>query len=114
MNKQQLLYYNKMLECNRLIPIKIDNKLVALITYFIGNNDKKYMHGDSWIVLDDEPSTGTKCYIDQCISYGVNGNTFKIWYEFKRYIKNRYPQVNNIKWARYKGGTVNVFNTNLN
>jgi len=57
-----------------------------------------------WSVLEDEPNTGKTCFIDHLITNHNRNNpifSFIVWKEFKRYIKNRFRQVEQIQWNRF-------------
>jgi len=104
MTNEEIAYYYKMQKKNRLIPVKDnDGKLIAIFTFYIGNNDNKYIRNNPWTVLEDDES-GTTIYIDQLISKkkAKTKLVFDTWAEVKRYFKERWPQVERIKWA-HKG-----------
>jgi len=107
-------YYKKMLEKDRLIPIKLNDKIEAFITYFIGSMSDRYVRDDSWSVIDDEPETGSVCFVDQLITNKNKGNSiysFDIFKYFKNLIKDKHPKVKMIRWNRMKGDKVHVFYT---
>ena len=117
MNQYQRQYYYKMLEKNRLFPIatKESNNLGGFITFYIGNDENKYVRDNPWSVLEDEPEGGKICFVDQLITNKDKTNaqlSFKVWKEFKNYIKQRFHQVEQIRWNRQKGGT-NVFSKSI-
>jgi len=107
-------YYMEMLKRDRAFPVYINKKLKCYITYFIGNGDhvSKYVRSDPWSIVDDEPETGTVCYIDQCISSKENENqkynriVFGI---FINHIKEKFPQVKMFRWNRVKNKIVNIY-----
>ena len=96
-------YYKEMEKRNRLIPIRKDGFLKGIITFYVGDDDNKYIRNDPWTVLDDEPKTGKTIYIDQLITNHHKENTkcaIKVWSHLKGYFKMRFPQIEQIKWAR--------------
>ena len=99
-------YYYTMMKKDRLIPIIKDNHLIGFITYYIGNDDvNKYVRDDPWVILDDEPFTGNICYIDQMITNKEDENHQYSWWIFGMllgYICKQYPQVQFVRWNRYK------------
>jgi len=106
-------YYRKMLEKNRLIPFYHNGKLKAIITFYITNDDERFIKADPWEVLDDEED-GFICYVAQLISdRDCSPLSFKIWNDFKKYIENNFKNVEIIKWSRYKGGKVKTYNLKL-
>lgn len=118
MTDQQLFYYAEMLRRNRLIPILARDKLVAFITYFICDKDKlkRYTDREPWTILNDQPLTGTICYIDQLISNKDPRNylySFTVFRDFVGHISWLYPQVKKVRWHRHKGGKTYVFDTDI-
>lgn len=67
MTDTQVSYYHKMKERNRLLPITIDKKLKGVITFYIGSFSDNYIRDNSWEVVNDEPDTGTVCFIDHLL-----------------------------------------------
>ena len=109
MNKD---YYKEMLEKNRLIPYFHDGKLKAIITFYITNDDERFIKADPWDVLDDNED-GFICYIAQYITdKDTHKLSFKIWNNFKKHIKNNF-NCEIIRWARFKDGETKTFNFNL-
>ena len=98
-------YYNKMLKKGRLIPFIIGDKLIGFVSFYITNDVNKYLRDDPWTVMEDEPETGKVCWVDQvwvkneyrCCKY-----SFKIWHRLKQYLKTNYPQVEKVRWNRYR------------
>jgi hypothetical protein len=106
-------YYKDMMTKDRLIPIVKGNVLIGIITYYIGSSDNidKYVRDDPWTVLDDEPTTGDICFIDQLIGdkeYKNFKESFKIFSMVCDHIQSKYPQVQLIRWNRVKKGEVYV------
>ena len=100
-------YYHEMLKRDRLIPIIQAGHITGFITYFIGasNNVDKYVRDNPWTILDDDPTTGDVCYIDQLITDKTPktmGYNLRIFNMMVDYIAEKYPQVQYIRWNRYK------------
>lgn len=111
MNAYQQSYYCQMLVKDRLIPITQEDSLVGFITYYIGSDVDTYVRDDPWSVLEDNPD-GEICFIDQAIMNHEKKYTefsHSVWSEIKRIIKEKHPSVNLIRWNRFKGGKVHVY-----
>ena len=112
MTDTQILYYHIMLKNKRLLPITVDGKLRGLITFYIGSVADKYIRDDPWEVVNDEPETGTICFIDQLITDKAKNNSeysFMVWGILKDYITDNYPHIRFIRWNRYKKGVRYAF-----
>lgn len=100
----QVLYYHRMLERKRLFKITLDNDMKGVITFYIVSFPPYYLRDDPWEVLDDEPETGSICFVDHLIipeSQKENSKySFQVWKMFKDFIKENYPQVRLIQWQR--------------
>lgn len=101
LNTEQRQYYLDMVELDRGFFIVRDRRLVAVITFFIGDNDERYLlFKNPWTIIDDNP-LGSTVYIDQLLT---KEPTFKyIHSEFSRVlkeIKKRFPNVKQAKWLR--------------
>jgi hypothetical protein len=96
-------YYQEMIKKDRLMPIIINGKLAAFITFYITNNENEYDDIDSWAVLDNNENGHIVC-IRQMITdrnpYNHNF-AFHTFRSFRQYIKNKFPSVNLIIWRRY-------------
>lgn len=110
-------YYKEMIKRDRSFSIFSKGKLKCFITYFIGGGDvKKYVRNNSWSIVDDEPKTGNVCYLDQCFTDKKVENYRYIRFgldAFMKFIKEKYPQVNNLRWNRFKDGAVKVYRKEL-
>jgi len=106
MTDDQRQYYYDMKDRGRAyLSIDDDGHIAAIVTFFIGNDDNKYLYGrDPWTVLEDEPD-GETVYIDQLIAHG---NLKKeIYQQFKNVltdIKNKFTNVKQAKWVRAPAG----------
>lgn len=117
MNIMHREYYHQMLLKERLVPIYLHDDLVAMITFYIGdNNIYKYVRDDPWTILDDEPETGYICYVDQLVTNKYPRNSkysFMVTAYFIQYIQERYPLVNIVRWNRYKNGKVRIYHKDI-
>jgi hypothetical protein len=112
MTDKQIKYYDEMLKVGRLVPIQIGNRLVAIVTFYIGSIVDRYVRDDPWSVLKDEADTGTICFVDQLISDKGKENhkySFIVWRKFKNYIRSEFPKVRVVRWNRVKGDKVYVY-----
>lgn len=92
-----------MIDRQRLIPFIFNGRLVAFITFYITNDDKKYIEADPWDAMEDE-GYGDICYISQLMTDKNKENprlSYKIWHRFKLYIKRMFPSVKYIHWRRW-------------
>ena len=113
MDTKQKEYYNKMLKKGRLVHFHDGSILKCFITFYIGNDDNKYIRENPWELLNDEPDMGQVCYVDQCISDKNVDNPFEIWNTFKKIVIDKFPQIKEFKWNRFKNGEVNRYNYKL-
>ena len=104
MTDTQISYYHKMKERNRLFRISLDNKVKGLITFYIGSWSEKYVRDNPWEVMNDEPETGTVCFVDHLLVPNKEKEnprySFTIWNMLKNYIHKNYPKVRLIRWNR--------------
>ena len=103
-------YYNKMLLKERLIPIRIEDKLIGLITYYIGDNTDRFVRNNPFDVLEDDEN-GRGVYIDQLI---VDGNVnqkkaFRALRMLKLILQEKHPNAEYIRWNRHKKGVSNIY-----
>lgn len=97
---------------NRLIPIREDNKLIGIVTFFVGNGEiDKYVRENSWTVVDDD-SNGDTIYIDHLV--GTKGKSYskyslEVWHYLKTYWKKRFKNITKIRWNRYKNNVVKTY-----
>ena len=105
-----------MRKTNRLISVKDSNdKLVGLLTFFIGNGDvNKYVRDDSWSIIEDDPQ-GDTVYIDHLLSLGkVPKYSIEVWAYIKGYFKDNFSNIKKIRWNRFKNNKVRVFVKEVN
>lgn len=113
MTSTQKQYYQKMLGKDRLMPIIFNNHLLGFITFYIGNinDENKFVRYNMWDVLDDNED-GNICFIDQAWgdkSYRNHRLQFRVWKNFKYYLKNNFINVSIIKWNRWKNYKIYTF-----
>ena len=113
MDVKQKEYYSKMLRKGRLIHFHDRDILKCFITFYIGNNDDKYIRENPWGILNDEPDMGQICFIDQCITDKNLTNPFEAWNIFKKIVVDNFPQIKEFRWNRFKNGEVNKYTYNL-
>jgi len=108
MDKYKRDYYQKMIKKDRLVPVYEDKRLLGMITFYIGNGDAtKYIRDDMWSIVEDEPKTGKTCYVDHCVTDRNPKNkkhSFIVFKKFIIYIKQVFPQVEEVRWNRFKKG----------
>lgn len=99
MNK---LYYYKMLENDRLIPLFLKNRICGLITYIICNNIDDIENKNPYEFTYDN-SLGEKIYIEQLIvkTKLTMQDSIKIFNCLINIIKEKHPYIKTIFWKRY-------------
>lgn len=113
MNATQTRYYYEMLNRNRMFIYKKDGRTVCLITFYIGDaiDEKRFIRYDMWKVVEDNHS-GKVCFIDHLLTDKNPDNpalSYRIWRDFKRYIKSHFKNVVVIRWNRYKNDSVKTY-----
>ncbi len=99
-----------MLRKGRLIPFIIGDKLIGFVSFYITNDVNKYLRDDPWTVEEDEPETGKVCWVDQCWTHKcAHKYSFKIWHKLKQFLKTNYPQVEKIRWNRWRNEKVKEY-----
>ena len=99
MNKQ---YYRDMLDRGRGYICTNDRHVIAICTFFVGDDDEKYLTGHiPWAIIDDDPK-GTTLYIDQLIV--KDDKPVRVVHsEFTRFLKwakTQFPNIQRAKWVR--------------
>ena len=96
-------YYKDMMARGRGILVEQDGKLISALTFFIGDDDERYLTGHvPWVVVDDDPM-GTTLYIDQMLTYKGRSMGRKIYQEFTEgliELKKKFPNITKVKWVR--------------
>jgi hypothetical protein len=98
----QQAYYTEMIRRDRAIMyFSEDNKLLGIVTFFIGDNDARYLtEHEPWTVLQDNPR-GHTLYIDQLITVGDRYKDIRKGFrEAINIWKEKFPSIKQIKWAR--------------
>lgn len=117
MDDRQKQYYFEMAKRGRLIHLSTDDGRKGILTYFIGNgNPKKYQQREMWSIIDDEPN-GNTIYCDQLLTDHDKLNKYigiSVWRDIKRYFKNKYPNIDNIKWKRFRHNRLSNYKEELN
>ena len=103
MDDKQIQYYFEMKKRGRLIHLSTEDGRNGILTYFIGNgNPDKYQKREMWTIVNDEPN-GDTIYCDQLITDHNKLNAYiglSMWHDIKRYFKNRYPNIDKIRWVK--------------
>lgn len=101
MDEHQINYYHIMFSKNRLIPIYTNNKVSALLTYFLGDKDDRQ---DMWDI-PAENKESTTLNIDHLLSRDKNNKYYaiQIWHDIKEYFKKTFPHIKEIKWNKAGG-----------
>jgi hypothetical protein len=103
MDMDKRRYYREMVDRGRgTLGVK-DGRLVSIVTYFVGDDDNKYLlFHKPWTVIDDDPQ-GTTLYIDQMLTYKGRSTYRIIHREFTRLLKQlkkQFPNIKRVKWVR--------------
>ena len=100
MHNWQKEYYHKMLQRDRAVLFVRNEHLVGIATFFIGDDDEKFLGRQPWTVVEDDPD-GKTVYIDQLIT---NGQTSDIIHteltKLLNDIKAKFTRVSRVKWSR--------------
>jgi len=103
MEDWQKKYYQDMVAHGRgTIGVK-DGHLVGIVTYFVGDDDNKYLlYKKPWTVVDDD-ACGNTLYIDQMLTYKGRSTASYIHREFTKLLKDlkeKFPNIKRVKWVR--------------
>jgi hypothetical protein len=117
MDDRQKQYYFNMNKRGRLLHLSTEDGKKGILTYFIGNgNPAKYQKRDMWSIVDDELN-GNTIYCDQLLTDHDKLNpyiAFNVWKEIKRYFKEKYPNIDKIRWIRYRHNKLTKYKEDLN
>ena len=97
-------YYHEMEKRNRLIRIYDGDKLSAIITYYLGKDNRQ----DMWQIPLEDPYSFTLT-IDHFISKVGEKNRkiiFAVWRNLKTHFKQKHPHIKRIKWLRVNKGEI--------
>lgn len=103
MTVEQEQYYKDMFERGRGLYVVKDDHLVSIITFFVGDDDAKYMtYHVPWTIVDDDPN-GSTLYIDQMLTYKGRSTHAFIHSEFSNLLlqlKKKFKNIVKVKWVR--------------
>ena len=101
MDEAQQQYYYDMLARGRAAMILNDGHVAGIVTFFIGDNDKKFLtHHVPWTIVEDDPD-GTVIYIDQFLSSNVRNMGRCIHYVLSDILKDSHKKFKNIKTVKW-------------
>ena len=102
MDDEHKKYYHTMLDRNRGHLFLKDGHIAAIATFFIGDDDDKYIYNrEPWTIIDDDEN-GETVYIDQLIvkDHAANGCMHKEFATFLKWVKKNFPNTKRAKWVR--------------
>jgi len=103
MDEAQQQYYYDMLSRGRAAIILNDGHVAGVLTFFVGDDDKKFLtHHVPWTIVEDDPN-GTIFYIDQLLSSKVRNmgdNIHNLLSDILRDSKKKFKNINKVKWVR--------------
>lgn len=103
MDDAQVQYYHDMLARDRAVMIIKNKHLVGLVTFFVGDDDEKYLLGHTpWTVVDDDPA-GSTLYIDQWLTYkgrSMAGNVHREFSNGLKSLREKFVNIKTVKWVR--------------
>jgi len=109
-------YYNTMMAGDRAMVFKYEDGVKCIITYFIGMlyDRNRFVNKEPWTIVPDNVD-GSVCYVDQMITDKEDNHTYskKVWGMLVDHILNKYKDVKQITWNRYKGGVVHVYSKSI-
>lgn len=113
MTATQKRYYYEMLNRQRMFIYKKDGRTVCLITFYIGDaiDERKFVRYNMWKVMEDNYD-GRVLFIDHLLTDKNPDNpalSYRIWRDFKRYIKRNFKNVSVIRWNRWKNDSVKTY-----
>jgi hypothetical protein len=109
---QHKKYCEEMIKRERLIPIVSNGILSGFLSFYITNDDTKFIEAKPAEILEDE-ADGKICYVAQCIVSKHVINPVRIWNVFKKHIKDNFKSVEFIHWNRGKNGSMYSYIKNL-
>ena len=78
-----------------------DGHLVSIVTYFVGDDDDKYLlEHTPWTIVEDDP-LGSTLYIDQWLTMNKNTTSSYVLREFTKLLKELREKFTNIKRAKW-------------
>jgi hypothetical protein len=100
-NSNQRQYYKDMMKIGRGQLLMDKGHVFAIVTFFIGDDDNKFLCKEPWTIIEDDPA-GSTVYIDQFISSGATKLRYihKEFPVFLQWIQHNFPNVVCAKWVR--------------
>lgn len=95
-----------MLERNRGHLFIKDGHVAAVATFFIGDDDDRFLHKRTpWTVIPDD-AEGETAYIDQLVikDHAANGCMHKEFAMFLNWLAETFPNTKRAKWVRVDAG----------
>jgi len=87
----------------RGVLIVREGHLCGVVTFFIGDDDDRFLkYHVPWEVIDDDPM-GKTLYIDQFVAHKKNSMGKHIHQEFAdglKELKDKFPNITTVKWVR--------------
>jgi len=103
MDEAQQQYYYDMLARGRAVLILRDGHVAGVVTFFVGDDDEKFLtHHVPWTLAEDNVD-GATLYIDQFLAYKSRSMGAQIHREFNsglKDLKKRFKNINKVKWVR--------------
>lgn len=103
MDDAKVQYYHDMLARDRAVMVIKDGHLAHLVTFFVGDDDEKYLFEHTpWEMIDDDPN-GSTLYIDQLLTYKGRSAVRQAHREFAKLIrslKEKFVNLKTVKWIR--------------
>lgn len=93
-------YFNEMRARNRMYTAWHGNRLAAFVTFFVGDDDEKYMIQKEPFVVVEDSRNGRTLYIDVLFSHGVGPKLSSMFSDFEKWVAIEFPRVKQIKWVR--------------
>jgi hypothetical protein len=95
-------YYKEMIRSDRGHLMIEKGHLVGVLTFFIGDDDDKYLYNRvPWASIEDDPE-GKTAYIDQFLvrDHALCPSIHRVFTDVISKIRNQFPQVERVKWIR--------------
>jgi len=103
MDDSQVQYYHDMLARDRAVMLVKEGHLVSIVTFFVGDDDDKYLTcHEPWTIVEDDPN-GSTLYIDQWLTYKGRSTAGYIHREFSKglvSLKEKFVNLKRAKWIR--------------
>ena len=102
MNDAHKKYYKDMCDRDRGFIFVKYGHVIAIVTFFIGSDDGKYLINHiPWTVVDDDPE-GETLYIDQFLvnDHKAKDCIHREFYQFRKWAKTKFKNLKRTKWVR--------------